>query len=223
MPPRLANTSWFCAIELTRSAARAGTALALAVRGEGEHIAGGYLGQPAVGTLEHQLPSMVETDKAALDLRVAITHRNRLAQPARVLQPIGQNRGERAAAIPLRQTAAHCGGEPCKQLLRRYGRAVRRQISCRKAASLCRRWMAAAIDPDADHNDEALLRSGLGRRFAFNEDAGTFAAIEQKIVRPFEFQARRERTGFEHNGVPQRQRGDKCKLRRVFERRRIAE
>jgi hypothetical protein len=59
------------------------------VRGDGEYIAGGYFGQPAVGSLEHQLARMVETDEAALDLRVAITHRNRLAQPARIMQPIG--------------------------------------------------------------------------------------------------------------------------------------
>src|SRR5215469_12208505 len=126
MPPRLANTSSFCAIELARSAERAGTAPALAAHAEGEHIAGGDFDHPAVGLLEHQLARLIETDEAALDLRFAIAYGNRLADPTHIFQPIGQNAGKAAAAIPLPQAAAHCGGEPREQLFRRYGRAMRR-------------------------------------------------------------------------------------------------
>src|SRR5271166_6510925 len=171
MPPRAANKSSLCAMDSARPAERA----ALAAHGEGEHVAGCNFGNAAVGSLEHQLARMIETDETALHFGIAIAHRNRLADATRMGQPIAQNGGKAAATIPLRDTAAHCGGQPRKQLLWCDRRAMRPQVGRRETSvAVPRGRMTAAIDADANDDHEAFSRFTVRGRLALDENARAF-------------------------------------------------
>src|SRR5262249_32177581 len=113
MPPSAANTSSFCAIGSAWLRERA----VLATHSEGKDIASCDFGDTAVGPLEHQPARRIKTDETAPDFGIAIAHRNRLADAARMDQPIVAYGGEAPAAIPLRQAAAHRSGYPHKQTL----------------------------------------------------------------------------------------------------------
>src|SRR5215831_9071678 len=219
MPPSAANTSSFCAIGSAWLRERA----VLAAHSEGKDIASCDFGDTAVGPLEHQPARRIKADETASDFGVAIAHRNRLADAARMDQPIVAYGGEATAAIPLRQAAAHRSGYPRKQLLGCTCGAVGPQVGCWKVnAAVTSRRMTAAIDADADYDNEAS-RSSLGRRLTFNEDARAFSPVEQKVIRPFEFHLRRKRLCFQRHGVAQSERSDESELRRICEGRRIAQ
>src|SRR5690348_15369864 len=85
---------------------------------EREHIAGRYCGQAALGPLEHEPAGLIKANETTPDFGIAVAHHNRLADAPRMAEPIATDRGEAAAAIPLRQTAAQCGGQAGKQLFR---------------------------------------------------------------------------------------------------------
>jgi hypothetical protein len=79
--------------------------------------------------------------------------------------------------------------------------------------------MVRAIHPDTDHDGQAAARADL----ALDQNTSALLAGQQQIVRPFEPQLLRQRHGFRHDRVAQRQDRDKGEFRRALERRRIAQ
>src|SRR6516162_4364335 len=160
-----------------------------AAHGEGKHVASRYCLDTAVLNFKHQVARLIEANKAALHFGLAVAHSYVFADAARMGQPIAENGGEAPATIPLRDPAAHRGGQPGKQLLRRYCRAMRPQIGCREtAAAVSGQRMTAAIDADANDDNEAFPRVTVRGRLDLEENALAFERVKPQDVRAFERQ-----------------------------------
>src|SRR6516164_5723217 len=60
---------------------------------------------------------------------------------------------------------------------------MRSKIGCRKShAAVSGERMAAAIDTDADDDNESFSGFAVRRRLAFNENARALAPVEQQVI-----------------------------------------
>src|SRR5215831_1393385 len=152
----------------------------LAAYGKGEHIARRYCLDTAVADFKHQAAGLIEANKAAAHFDLAVAHAYRFADTACVAEPVVDNHREAPATIPLRDTAAHCGGQAGKQLLWRYRGAMRPQVGCRETSlAVAGGRMIAAIDADTDDDSEVFFRFSVRGRFALDENTRAFTPVEQ--------------------------------------------
>ncbi len=79
--------------------------------------------------------------------------------------------------------------------------------------------MMGAIDADTDDDNHAVPLPSL----ALDQDSGHFGGVAQKIVRPFEAEARRERGGGLEKCIVERERRNERQLGRALRRRRITQ
>src|SRR5262249_11713194 len=89
----------------------------LAFAGKGKHILRRYCLDTAVADFKHQAAGLIEANKAAAHFDLAVAHAYRFADTACVAEPVVDNHGEAPATIPLRDTAAHCGGQAGQQIV----------------------------------------------------------------------------------------------------------
>src|SRR5262249_15639767 len=104
MPPRAANTSSFCAIALAR---RIANAASVAER-ERKDVSRRNLRDRAIAQFEHQATGPIDADKTPMLPPPFIADSYLFADAARVREPVGDDRIEPAATLPLSEPPAHC-------------------------------------------------------------------------------------------------------------------
>jgi len=138
-----------------------------------------------------------EHSSAGVDRQEASTHflvprqqdANRLAEARRRLKPFFANGREAVAPRPEIQRGDKGVGERSEQLLG-CRRAGARFAQCAGGVRQSPR-RADAINPNADDDDALMGGAWVARRDrdAFEENPGELAAIQQKVVRPFQREA----------------------------------